>query len=129
MGSGCSRSRPSPYPRHLDQLSMATETVFEDRLPPPPPPKYIKTYSQCIVCQDALSSVVLDPCGHFCLCDSCLQQVVGRNAKCPVCRKTIVKSLQVFIPGDGDENPTENKSMQTSFPYFCDKIVDFTQTI
>ena len=39
----------------------------------------------CVVCQDNDAVIVLLPCRHACLCDSCLAQMTA----CPVCRTNI----------------------------------------
>jgi hypothetical protein len=54
---------------------------------------------QCIVCQDAVRSVALKPCGHLACCEACfarLQQDASRcssgrssGLKCPVCRADV----------------------------------------
>lgn len=40
---------------------------------------------QCIVCLSAYRKVLLHPCNHLCLCESCMKNLTN----CPVCRKRI----------------------------------------
>ncbi|XP_072984900.1 probable BOI-related E3 ubiquitin-protein ligase 3 isoform X1 [Typha latifolia] len=48
----------------------------------------------CWGCRTRPASVVLFPCRHLCLCDSC---EVGREY-CPVCRSIVTGSIHVFLP-------------------------------
>ena len=70
--------------------------------PPPPPPKpsssststsassssdsAVKT--ECVVCMDAQVSHVCVPCGHGCLCATCVQSLPDK-ATCPCCRAEV----------------------------------------
>ncbi|ETO01820.1 hypothetical protein RFI_35619 [Reticulomyxa filosa] len=45
--------------------------------------------SLCIVCFDEKRTHILLPCGHFCLCQGCSQEL----SECPVCRVQIEKRL------------------------------------
>jgi Zinc finger, C3HC4 type (RING finger)/Ubiquitin family len=51
------------------------------------------TVSECVVCLERRSSHVLIPCGHLCLCGSCVTSVT----RCPICRKFIRRSLRVYF--------------------------------
>ncbi len=51
----------------------------------------------CVICQDAVKSVLLLPCRHLCSCMACYSKLVARgNALCPVCRAPIASSLDVY---------------------------------
>ena len=52
------------------------------------------TDNVCVVCMDASLEVVLIPCGHMCVCESCSRQIVA----CPMCRMTVNDAVKVFFP-------------------------------
>lgn len=47
----------------------------------------------CIVCLDKPRDIVVIPCGHICICSSCVQLV---NNKCPICRMKIDRVVPMF---------------------------------
>ena len=49
--------------------------------------------SVCVVCMSAARSVVLIPCGHLAVCQSCY----GRLQQCPVCRSVIRGAIRSYI--------------------------------
>ncbi|GAX25014.1 hypothetical protein FisN_2Lh298 [Fistulifera solaris] len=51
------------------------------------------TAAECVVCQSRRSNNVLIPCGHLCLCDSCVGSV---RTQCPICRGRIRSKQRVF---------------------------------
>lgn len=65
----------------------------------------------CIICRERMKSIVVLPCAHLCLCNTCFQenyQILGPNVgfnqsitnsylKCPICRKQIDNFQQVFL--------------------------------
>lgn len=53
---------------------------------------------QCCVCIYREKSVLLRPCNHLCLCETCLQAVLNvPPARCPICRTIIESHLNVFL--------------------------------
>jgi ubiquitin len=52
------------------------------------------TAAECVVCQVQKSNHVLIPCGHLCLCDSCVASV---RTECPICRCRIRNKQRVFF--------------------------------
>ena len=56
-----------------------------------------QTEKECVICFAGLSSaagwVMLQPCGHVCVCSMCVKGLV----ECPVCRKAVSGSLPVFL--------------------------------
>ena len=52
------------------------------------------TVSDCVVCGKWQSSHVLIPCGHLCLCGSCVESI---TTNCPICRKAIENRQRVFF--------------------------------
>jgi hypothetical protein len=107
----------------VDQL-VESPTSMEDTplpppTPPPPPPSsgvaaasslqaqlealQLRLREQeermlCVVCLERARSHVLLPCGHKCLCSSCVDTVLGTGADavCPLCRTPIQKAQRVF---------------------------------
>lgn len=51
----------------------------------------------CIICQDELKSVVLLPCRHLCLCQSCFQKLKRYGRFCPICREPFQHTMQVYV--------------------------------
>lgn len=47
----------------------------------------------CIACTVETKSVILEPCRHFCLCDSCFEKLDHEEGskKCPICRAPCTK--------------------------------------
>ena len=43
---------------------------------------------ECIVCMTGVKEVLLEPCGHVCLCRDCAERMrlPSGRVKCPVCR-------------------------------------------
>lgn len=48
----------------------------------------------CIICLENEKSVVLMPCRHMCLCETC--GAMDRITQCPLCRKNIIHKISVF---------------------------------
>ncbi|WOK98936.1 BOI-related E3 ubiquitin-protein ligase 1-like [Canna indica] len=68
------------------------ESVFVD-------PDRVESERACRACRWRLASVVLLPCRHLCLCDSCDCGGGGGTAlSCPVCRCVRTGSVSVFLP-------------------------------
>lgn len=52
--------------------------IFEDEI-----------QEECLVCMDNKHDVVIVPCGHFCVCKSCAENILKTTKKCPICRGTM----------------------------------------
>ncbi|CAH0387614.1 unnamed protein product [Bemisia tabaci] len=50
----------------------------------------------CVVCQDKGKNVILMPCRHLCLCQSCWDVIKHQGKKCPICRRFVRKVISVF---------------------------------
>lgn len=48
---------------------------------------------ECVICLNELRSHVLQPCGHFCVCLSCAEDL----SACPICRRSVDSTLLVFL--------------------------------
>lgn len=65
-------------------------------LPEPEPPRPASTdpaTTECAVCLDGNAEYAVVPCGHRCLCASCIKAV----SECPVCRGAMTAVLRVFV--------------------------------
>ena len=65
-------------------------------LPEPEPPRPASTdpaTTECAVCLDGNAEYAVVPCGHRCLCASCIKAV----PECPVCRGAMTAVLRVFV--------------------------------
>lgn len=49
----------------------------------------------CVVCWEQCANVVLQPCGHMCTCSACAPTCLGAASLCPLCRCTVVASIQL----------------------------------
>ena len=68
----------------------------ELELPEPEPPNPASTESaatECAICFDDDAEFAVIPCGHRCLCASCIKAV----SDCPVCRGAMTAVLRVFV--------------------------------
>lgn len=64
--------------------------LFEEHAPRP-------HGSTCVVCHDALSTQVIVPCGHFCVCGDCTTRLLQTDEEmCPLCRGPIERMVKVF---------------------------------
>ena len=64
--------------------------------PGPEPPRPASTdpaTTECAVCLDGDAEYAVVPCGHRCLCASCIKAV----SECPVCRGAMTAVLRVFV--------------------------------
>lgn len=48
---------------------------------------------ECVICMENDNEVVMYPCGHFCMCKSCSDQIIKTTNKCPLCRKQITMAV------------------------------------
>jgi len=55
-----------------------------------------KESQNCLICYDQTRQLAFDPCGHVACCLQCANNI--SNKKCPICRKTIKRSLKIHIP-------------------------------
>lgn len=56
--------------------------------------KRAKAAADCAICMDKLAEIAFLPCGHMCVCSTC----VSLASKCPMCRKKFTSTAKIFIP-------------------------------
>ena len=44
---------------------------------------------ECVVCFEEEKTIVLVPCGHYCLCKMCADTINSHSGECPMCRGKI----------------------------------------
>lgn len=52
--------------------------------------------SFCIVCREHYKCVLLLPCKHLCLCQTCHATLRNYNRSCPICRKNIQRTMKIY---------------------------------
>ena len=50
--------------------------------------------ADCAICMDKSAEIAFLPCGHMCVCSTC----VLLATKCPMCRKKFTSTAKIFIP-------------------------------
>lgn len=53
----------------------------------------------CVICLSNAYTIVLLPCCHLCLCDTCHQRNTQEKSPCPLCRRDVEGSIRVFSAG------------------------------
>jgi hypothetical protein len=93
VGHGSSR----PYyrvrvPNILRQIALDEDVGQTAAVHAPPATEYVTP--ECIACMDAVSNVLLAPCGHLCLCAPCWGSMIhAAGRKCPLCRAAVEHTL------------------------------------
>jgi hypothetical protein len=84
--TGSSRLSSSGKTTGLSHQDMTEKNVFSEQ-----------DVTLCIMCEDAKKEVLLFPCRHLCLCKVCASTCLFKTLhECPMCRKTIVDSMEVY---------------------------------
>lgn len=55
--------------------------------------KYLKRLLTCVLCKRAPAELTFLPCGHFCICSNCSENV----DTCPMCRKRVLAEVKTFL--------------------------------
>lgn len=53
---------------------------------------------QCKVCLTNPLQIIIQPCGHFLLCESCYTHLKYENNRCPICRGPIKNTIRTYVP-------------------------------
>lgn len=53
---------------------------------------YEDSSEECIICFANIKEIVFAPCGHYCSCGVCANEIKKTSKKCPICR-TIISSI------------------------------------
>jgi len=73
----------------LEEVSLHTQDLLVKKK------KEQRESRLCVVCIDQEKTNVVVPCGHFCLCENCAEQL-PRPVKCPVCRGCAREVVRVY---------------------------------
>ena len=69
---------------HQDSFSAAAAEPHQA-------PEDLEECPECIVCWEASASIVLQPCGHLCVCLGCVELL--RGDLCPMCRGQVLSRV------------------------------------
>lgn len=68
---------------HMDQLGIEQDELDDDQ-------------HMCVVCFEALRTIVLVPCGHMALCKKCCEAIIVNQGKeCPLCCQPVDYHVEV----------------------------------
>ena len=84
------RNKPSRKPKKIvdpETSADATRNIVSRT-----PPADAEILMECVICFDALKCMVMLPCSHLCVCESC---AVNLNA-CPTCRQTVTNKHKIY---------------------------------
>ena len=59
----------------------------------------------CVVCHESKAQIAMVPCGHVCLCTTCVPQMLQHDKssdysgtlKCPICRAVVQSTLKIYL--------------------------------
>jgi len=66
-----------------DRLLMEVEREREDKL--------------CVICVDKEKCIMILPCRHLCICESCQVALRSHRNICPICRKVIKQMIKAYL--------------------------------
>ena len=90
------RVAAKPYIAMAASSGSESADAGEPEQPKPEPPRPASTNpttAECAICLDGNAEYAAVPCGHRCLCASCIKAV----SECPVCRGSMTDILRVFV--------------------------------
>tara|TARA_Y100000994_G_scaffold126078_1_gene103495 strand:- start:6245 stop:7183 length:939 start_codon:yes stop_codon:yes gene_type:complete len=57
----------------------------------------LEQYTNCKICYENKTCIVLKPCNHLCLCETCERTLMNHHSRtCPICRKRWTDKIKIF---------------------------------
>ena len=53
---------------------------------------------KCSICYDKNINIILSPCNHCVMCDSCYKNYIEYDDRCPLCKTFINHYTKIFLP-------------------------------
>ena len=53
---------------------------------------------KCSICYNKNINIILSPCNHCVMCDSCYTNYIMYDQSCPLCKTTIQNYKKIFLP-------------------------------
>ena len=75
------------YNKDLENTVSSSKTIN---------PQSATNSGECVVCIRAPKTHAFVPCGHLCVCQSCVPMMMIKK-KCPICRQTATQVIKVFF--------------------------------
>ena len=75
-------------------MSRKKRTIRKRRkvVDPKTPPVASEILIECVICFDALKCMVMQPCSHLCVCQSCAVKL----DTCPICRQLVTNKQKIY---------------------------------
>lgn len=51
----------------------------------------------CVICQDKEKCIMILPCRHLCICESCQAPLRTHRNICPICRKEVKQMIKAYL--------------------------------
>ena len=51
----------------------------------------------CSICYKNSINILLEPCNHMCICETCLSELSNYSLACPVCRQTFTSTKKIYF--------------------------------
>jgi len=84
-------------------ITQVSGSYFRTGAPDEENPQGQGSLEQCVICNDKETDVVINPCGHSCMCESCAKAYLQKKSMCPMCRSSIEKAYLICRnPDTGD---------------------------
>jgi hypothetical protein len=72
--------------KSMDAKNMKLENAYYQSI------EKVNSTNLCCVCMDNPSTQLINPCGHYCVCQMCEDNL----DKCPMCRKSFINTITVY---------------------------------